>query len=144
MDDPRVQAPAGFVPAVAMMMAVAGDMAKPVGADNPLPTRRLTAPASVAALTGEALASGTFGPFAPELGRPVTITLAGNWSGTVSLLRSIDDGATKLPLTFIDGSPKATWTANVNAPAHEEYVAAARLYLDFQRTGGTLLYRMEQ
>lgn len=144
MDDPVVQTPAGYVPAVAISYGADGATAVPVDANNPLPMRRVTGPALAASLAGSAGATAAFGPFTPELGRPIVVTLSGNWTGTVTLLRSVDGGATRLPLTFVDGSPKGVWTANVNTAVAEESVAGATYYLDFQRSGGTLAYRMEQ
>lgn len=80
----------------------------------------------------------------PVLDRPIWLTLKGSWAGNVTLLRSTDGGATKLPLTFGDGSPKPTWSGNMQAPVAEESVSAATYYLSFVRTSGTLEYRMEQ
>ncbi len=60
------------------------------------------------------------------------------------LLRSVDGGVTRTPLTYADGSLRGVWSGNVNAPVHEESVADAALYLDFAHAGGTLAYRMER
>ena len=74
----------------------------------------------------------------------ITVTLAGEWRGTVSVLRSSDGGATRQPLTFVDGSAKGVWSGNVNTAIGEESVAGARYYLQFARVSGTLSFRVEQ
>lgn len=50
-------------------------------------------------ITGTSTTAAIVGPFTPQLGRPITVALAGTWSGTAQLLRSTDGGTTKLPLT---------------------------------------------
>ena len=101
-------------------------------------------PATSAALAGTATVSGALGPFTPELGRPIWVTLSGVWAGTVQLLRSTDGGATKLPITYPDGSARASWTGAVNAPVAEETCAGATYFLQFTRTSGTLTYEVRQ
>jgi hypothetical protein len=140
----KIQSPAGFVPQQAVSFGTAGGEAVAVDAAHPLPITPVQAQAASVSLAGSTAASGGFGPFAPDPARAIWVTLAGSWTGTVRLLRSIDGGATRLPLTYGDGSPKARFTANVQAPVAEESVAAARYWLDVQLTGGTLAYRVEQ
>ena len=95
-----------------------------------------------AILTGTS-SGGLIGPFKPVLDRPIWLTLDGAWSGTVTLLRSTDGGASKLPVTYGDGSAKPTWSGNMQAPVGEESVSAAAYFLDFAGTG-TLKYKLEQ
>lgn len=144
MDEVQVEAPGGFVPQIALTFGARDGVAVAVDRANPLPTRAVTAAAGSVPLAGASAESGMFGPFAPDLSRAIVVTLAGEWSGTVTLLRSSDNGATRRPLTFIDGSPKGVWSGNVNAAIGEESVAGATYYLLFARTAGTLSYRVEQ
>lgn len=106
--------------------------------------RSFVVPAATTALDDTLSATGQSDAFVPELGRPIVLTLSGSWEGTVRLLRSTDEGATCLPLTYSNGMPKAVWTGNMNAPVVEETVAGASYYLDFVRTSGTLSFRLEQ
>lgn len=141
-----VQAPGGYVPLASISFGSTGSDAVPVDAAHPLPvaTRPGQAAAASAPLSGVTAASTVAGPFVPELGRPVWVTLNGTWAGTASVRRSIDGGATRLSLTFVDGSPKAVWSGNVNAAIGEESVAGAQLFLEIALTSGTLTYRVEQ
>ena len=140
----RIQAPAGFVPEHALAFAAPDGTATAVGRDTPLPVAATLAAAGVAPLAGTAAASATVGPFVPQLGRPIWVSLSGTWSGSAQLLRSTDGGATRLPLSYADGAPKAVFGGNMNAPVAEETVAAASYYLAVTLTGGAVSYRVEQ
>lgn len=144
MNDVQVEAPGGFVPQIALTFGARDGAAVAVDRGNPLPTRVLTGAAGSVPLAGLMAEGGTAGPFVPELARAIVVTLWGEWSGAVTLLRSSDNGATRRPLTFVDGSPKGQWSGNVNVAIGEESVAGASYYLQFTRTAGTLGYRMEQ
>lgn len=139
-----VLAPANFVAQHALAYGAPGEVATSVDAAHPLPVASALGAASSAALAGSASASGAIGPFAPQLGRPVWLTLSGTWSGSVRLLRSVDGGATRLPLSYPDGSARGQFTGNVQLPVAEETVAAATYYLDATIASGTLAYRVEQ
>ena len=134
-----MQSLAGFIDS-STRQQVAVETGKPL----PVASRPDQRAAASAALAGATSASAVAGPFSPELGRPVWVTLSGTWAGTVTVKRSTDAGATKLALTFIDGSPKGVWSANINAAIGEESVAGAQLFLDIALTSGTLSYRVEQ
>lgn len=97
--NPIIHAPAGYVPEHALAFSASDGTAVVVDADNPLPTAATLGAATSTAMTGALSATGTAGPFAPNLGRAIWLSLAGNWTGAVQLLRSMDGGATKLPLT---------------------------------------------
>jgi hypothetical protein len=144
MDDVQVEAPGGFVPQIALTFGARDGAAVAVDPGNPLPTRVLTGAAGSVPLLGTLAESGSAGPFVPELARAIVVTLSGEWSGVATLLRSSDGGATRRPLTFIDGSAKGVWNGNVNAAIGEESVAGASYYLQFVRTAGTLAFRVEQ
>lgn len=144
MSPANVETPAGFAPAVAVAFGAGGAPATMVNASNPLPVTAAVGTASSTPLSGTISASGTVGPFAPQLSRPIWLTLSGSWAGSVQILRSTDGGATTLPLTYGDGTAKPALLSNFNAVAAEETVAAATYYLQFTRTSGTLQYRMEQ
>lgn len=146
MQDLDIAAPAGYVPAVTIGIGQVGGDFVPIDAANPLPVhaRASQSAATSTALVGQTSVSGVIGPFHPELGRAIWCTLSGNWSGSVFISRSRDGGSTRQPLTYIDGSAKGPWTANVNCPIGEESVGAAQWFLEFTRSTGTLDYRLEQ
>lgn len=137
-----LKTPAGYVPQMAIAIANPSGDAELVSAINPMPMQEQPFTA-VPALTGTLSASGQVGPFAPRAGRAVVLTLSGTWTGTVRLLRSVDGGTTKLPLTAM-GKPYGNYTANICEPVWEESEAAAVLYLDATITSGSLTYRMGQ
>ena len=94
-------------------------------------------------LAGSSSASGSFGPFVPELGRPIRLTTAGTWTGSVQLLRSTDGGTTRLPLTA-GGQGWGSYTANANEAVTEESESGATYYLGVTLSSGTISYRMAQ
>ena len=133
----EVEIPAGFVPQYALAFGAVDGPAVAVHADNPLPVRTVRTAAIAQALAGSMTASGVVGPFVPELDRPIWVSLSGNWSGAAQLLRSVDEGATKLPLT-IAGEPWARFTANANEAVTEESEAGGVYYLAVTLQSGTL------
>ncbi|MBC2664447.1 hypothetical protein H7F51_02820 [Novosphingobium flavum] len=137
-----LKTPAGYVPQMAIAIANSSGDAELVNAGNPMPIQEQPF-AAAPALTGTLSASGQAGPFAPRAGRAVILTLSGTWTGTARLLRSVDGGTTKLPLTAM-GKPYGSFTANVCEPVWEESEAAALLYLDVSLASGALAYRMGQ
>ena len=143
MSDPVIAAPGGFVPAQAMMFGTMNAEPVAVDASHPLPVIDVTAAASSTPLAGTAAASMTAGPFAPQLGRSIWLSLAGSWSGSATLLRSTDGGATRLPLT-VAGEPWGSFTANANEVVVEESDAAATYYLALTVASGTIAYRVAQ
>jgi hypothetical protein len=94
-------------------------------------------------LAGSASTTALVGPFVPVAGQPVVISLSGTWSGTVALLRSVDGGATRLPVTLA-GRSWGQYTANACEPFWEEAEGAASLYLDIALQSGTVVYRLAQ
>lgn len=141
---PTILAPAGYVPEQAIAFKTRDGGATVVDPANPLPTMLALSASAAIALAGSASASGTIGPFAPDLGRPIWLTLSGTWTGNVRLLRSTDGGTTKLPLTFSDGSVKPGWTGAMQAAIAEETVATATYWLAITLSAGSVSYRMEQ
>ncbi|MDB5682576.1 MAG: hypothetical protein JWM38_1883 [Sphingomonas bacterium] len=138
-----IETPAGFVPAHALTFGQAGADARFVHAGDPLPVRTETPAASSAPLVGSTSATAVAGPFVPDPGRPIRLTLTGTWSGSVAVQRSIDGGATKLPLTLA-GTAWATFTANANEEVAQEYEGGATYYLAITLSSGTLTYRVAQ
>lgn len=139
----EVEIPAGFVPQYAMAFGAVDAPAVAVHDGNPLPVRLLKKPAASVPLAGALGASGLAGPFVPEMDRPIWTTLSGDWSGTVDLLRSVDGGVTKFPLT-VGGARWGRFTANANEAVAEESEVGASYYLLATLTGGTLTYRVSQ
>jgi hypothetical protein len=144
MSTPRIQAPAPYVPQVAVTYGPIGGDALAVDLGSPLPTRSVRVAAVSEPLVGTATTSGTAGPFVPELGRPIWVTLGSGWTGSVQLLRSTDGGATRLAITTGDGTPKGVWSVPVNAAVTEESVAAASYWLSLTLTAGTLAFEVRQ
>jgi hypothetical protein len=138
-----ILAPAGYVPEHAVAFGSQGGPATPVDLANPLPVALTLATAVSAALSGSATTSASVGPFIPQLGRAIWITLAGTWTGSVQVMRSNDGGATLLPLTA-GGAPWGGFTTNCNEPVAEETVAAATYYLAIAIASGTVSYRIAQ
>ena len=89
-----IEDPARFVPLVALSFGSEGAPAVLVDGDHPLPTVALTQSASSTPLAGDATASGTFGPFVPDPGVPIWLSLSGSWTGIAQVLRSVDGGIT--------------------------------------------------
>lgn len=139
----EIDAPAGYVPQVALSFGADGAAATAVDLTSPLPVSSTLRPATSGALAGTATGVLLAGPFAPELGRAIVLTLQGNWTGLVRLLRSTDAGATRNPLTAA-GQPWAQFSANCNEAVAEESVAGATYYLDLAVASGSLTYRLEQ
>jgi hypothetical protein len=138
-----VRAPAGYAPVQAIAFGTRDGPAVAVDTANPLPiAARLTA-AAATPLAGTASASATVGPFAPDLGRAIWLTLTGTWTGTCQLLRSTDGGATLVPLT-VAGQAWASFTANCCEAVGEESVAGAAYYLQIALTSGGVSYRVAQ
>lgn len=136
-----IQSPSGYAVSQAVAFADADGSARLVSIAAPLPVTlgvQTTAP-----LAGSAVVSGAVGPYQPVIGRPVMLALSGSWSGTVRLLRSTDQGATRLPLTAA-GSPWGQFTANCCEAVWQEADATAQLYLDIALASGSLTYRLAQ
>lgn len=142
--DPLVEAPAGYLTGHAMAFVDASGRGELVSATEPLPVTMASGAATSTPLAGSAVASATLGPFVSQLARPIWVTLSGVWAGNVQLLRSTDGGATKLALTYPDGSARASWTAAVNAPVAEDACAGVSYWLQFTRASGTLVYEVRQ
>jgi hypothetical protein len=138
---PSISVPAGFAPAYAVgYSGLDGSLALASHA-APLPVA-IAGPAP-APLVGEATASTIAGPFMASPGRTIIVTLAGEWSGTVRLLRSIDGGATQVPLR-VGGAPWGEFTEPGCEQAWSETEDGATFYLDVAVASGTVSYRVSQ
>lgn len=94
-------------------------------------------------IVGAAKGSETVGPLDPFTLVDVHLTLNGGWTGTVSLMRSLDGGATLIAPMPDDLRP-VTFTENYDGPVWTEDEAAATLYLVFAVTSGSVSYSLEQ
>lgn len=141
--DPPVALPAGYVTGQAIAYVTPGDHAVLVSTAAPLPVAVTRLAATAAALAGSTAVSATLGPFTPELGRAIWLTLSGSWTGSAQLLRSVDGGTSKLPLTAL-GQPWGAFTGNANEAIIEESCAGVTYYLAVTLTAGTLFYRVAQ
>jgi hypothetical protein len=138
----RSSAPGGYVPEVAVTFGGRTGDAQAVDAATPLPVSNVLAPAAAVPLSGIATASGGFGPFVPDLGRPIWVRLWGSWSGRVTVQRSTDGGQVRAALTA-GGAAWGVFTANVQEIVGEESVAGATWWLAFEGTG-TLGFEVRQ
>lgn len=138
----NVLSPAGYTPTVAVSFSDGASGAQIVTSGTPLPVTAVV-PSKPVPLTGTTASSAQIGPFVPTAGCPIVVTLSGTWAGTVTLLRSVDGGATRLPVT-IGGRAWAQYSANVCEPAWEEPEASASLYLDVALQSGAVTYRIAQ
>lgn len=136
-------------PPTAMQMGAVDPTGKLKGARLDANGNILTAsvPAQQAAtsspLSGSATGTANIGPFTPQLGRPINLTLSGTWSGSAQLMRSVDGGTVKTGLT-VGGTSWGSFTANANEPVWTESEAGATFYLAVSITSGTLTYRIAQ
>ena len=137
-----IEAPGGFAPVFALGSDDGSGQLALVSHGAPLPTVAL-APTAPAPLIGNASNAMVAGPFEPTPLAPVFLTLTGEWTGMVRILRSIDGGATRHPLT-IAGSEWAVFYSNACEPVWQEGERGALLYLDIAPTSGTLTYRIAQ
>lgn len=146
MPDIPISYPGRFAPGFALAYADAAGAALQVSSTTPLPVAVVsggTTATPPAPLTGTTAVSLTAGPFAPLAGRPLVLSLTGTWTGTVKLLRSIDGGTTRLPLT-LGGSAYGTYSVNICEPVWEENEAAATFYLQLAPASGAIIYRLAQ
>lgn len=141
MISPSISVPAGFAPAYALGYADAGGQLALVSDATPLPVA--TAAPAPAPLTGQSAASEVVGPFEPTPGRAIVVTLDGEFDGTVRLLRSTDDGLTKVPLR-VGGSAWAEYTGPGCEQAWSETEEGTSFYLDIALASGTVAYRVSQ
>lgn len=145
----KVITPAGYITPHALAYTDANGTAQIVSQTQPLPINAVgTLPVQVvasttAALAGTATVSKTVGPYTPLVGRSVMLSLSGTWSGSVSLVRSTDGGATMLPVT-IGGAPWAVFSVNCCEPVWDESDATSLLYLQIVVTAGSVTYRLAQ
>lgn len=140
---PPISVPAGFAPAYALGFSDAESRLSIVSHDAPLPVS-LTGQLSTLPdpLSGETSASTLAGPFLPNPGAPIVVTLSGVWTGTVQVLRSIGSGPL-LPLR-IGGITWGTFHEQGCEQIWIETEQGAAFHLDIALTSGTLSYRMAQ
>lgn len=136
-----ITTPAGFAPAYAVGYSDPNGQLALVSDAAPLPVAT-SAPAPVA-LAGDAAVSLVAGPFEATAGRTILVTLDGQWTGTVRLLRSTDGGATKIPLR-VGGAAWGEYTESGCEQAWTETEEGVSFYLDIALTSGTLAYRVSQ
>ena len=95
--------PAGYVTQHAIAVSDGSGAASAVHAGNPLPVSLTPREAPTPSpLIGETSDGGVFGPFAPLPGRPIWLTLAGSWSGVVTVQRSSDGIGERNALNIAD------------------------------------------
>ena len=143
MSEPvQIQTPGGYAPAFAMGMDDETGHLSLVARGRPLPVEQQL-PQAPEPLAGEARGDFVAGPFTPAPLSPVYCTLAGDWQGSVRILRSVDEGATFHYLTLA-GSAWGTYAGNICEPVWQESEAGASLWLQCKITGGDLNFRLAQ
>ncbi|WP_336978302.1 hypothetical protein [Altererythrobacter fulvus] len=143
MTELPIVAPARYFPVTAIAFGMPGGDGVTVDADHPLPMELAPAPSGVVPLAGSVSSSTVLGPFTPRLGRPIWLSLSGNWTGSAAFKRSPDGGATRLPLTA-GGAPWGIFNGNACEQVVEETEAGATYFLDVSLLSGTLTYRVSQ
>lgn len=83
------------------------------------------------------------GPFRAVENDPIMFTRTGGGTGRTQLLRSIDGGVTKLPLTA-GGEAWGVFTADCNEPVWEESEVGASFYVQATGITGTVKIRVTQ
>ncbi|QQN72992.1 hypothetical protein [Croceicoccus sp. YJ47] len=153
MDDPvKIKMPASYAGAQAIGFSDTEGYISLINPQNPLPvviaggglapspTGSVPAPPALRGETAQSMQSASFEP-APD--RPVVLTLSGEWTGSVTIRRSGDGGATFHNLTA-GGSSWGVYTANACEPFWQEPVSGAQLALFIQIDSGTLSYEVAQ
>ena len=132
------------IPRAVAYADVEGSMLQ-VSSAAPLPVAVLSGGGTTATtpLVGTASTTSVVGPYQPAIGRAVMLLLTGTWSGTVKLVRSVDGGTTKQPLT-INGSTWGQFTTNCCEAVWDESESAARFFLDITLASGSVTYRVAQ
>lgn len=146
---PALIAPtAGAAQTLPVVCNTAGTICTPatpiVNPDGTNITGGTVSPAKSIALVATVATTTTLGPFTPQLGREIWLTVSGTWTGSLQLVRSRDGGTTRLPLTYSDGTAKPNLTTNVNSIIGVETVSGATYYLIVTITTGTAAVRLEQ
>ena len=141
MTSTTISVPAGFAPAYAVGFAGTGGGLALVSSTDPLPVV-ISAPAP-APLIGQSATPTVVGPFNATVGRAIVVALAGEWTGTVRLLRSTDGGTTRLPLR-VAGGAWAEYAASGCEQAWSETEEGASFYLDIALESGSVAYRVSQ
>lgn len=142
MNTSRLSTPAGYVPLYGVGFVHPDGDVNAVSTVNPMPVATVAPDTATApALVGDAVGDTLEGPFAPIVGVPCTLVLAGVWTGTATVMRSTDGGATIHPLTAA-GQPWGRFSANACEQVWQEDDDSARLYLSIKLASGQLSYRL--
>jgi hypothetical protein len=135
-------APACYTPVFAVTYADGDSGTQVVSSSRPLPVAPIVVDKPLA-MSGNVTESGQLGPLTVLPRLPVMLMLAGTWTGTVTLLRSFDGGATRGRLTAL-GQAYGQFSTNICEPVWEEAEDGVTLYLDIALQSGSLTYRMGQ
>lgn len=140
-----IQNPTGYAIPRAIAYADTDGSMLQVSSAAPLPVAILTSGGSTATtpLAGTAATTSVVGPYQPAIGRAVMLLLTGTWTGTVKVMRSVDGGTTRQPLT-VNGTTWGQFNANCCEAVWDESESTARFYLDITLASGTVTYRVAQ
>ena len=138
-----IQNPTGYAVPRAIAYADTDGSMLQVSNSAPLPVAVSSAAAATTPLSGTASTTSLVGPYQPAIGRAVMLLLTGTWTGMVKVVRSVDGGTTKQPLT-INGAAWGQFTANCCEAVWDESEGAARFYLDITLSSGSVTYRVAQ
>ena len=141
----EIRLPAGYAPAFADGISDQSGNFMAVDETTRLPVivQKKSPSASAALVAGCTRNSTAIGPITVAQELPIVVALTGTWSGEVRLLRSTDEGGTRLPLT-VAGNPWAVFAGNVCEQAWVETEKGVKFYLDITVANGTVQYRVSQ
>lgn len=132
------------IPAGANIIGKVGIDQTTAGTTNGVVTVGAKYAASGTTTTTASLTSATCSAsFTPLAGRPFNVSISGTWVATVTLKRSFDAGATKLPLT-VGGSPLAQWSGPASEVEEESEFGVAYYACADSYTSGTITVRLSQ
>lgn len=116
-----------------------------IGPGNPLVIADGPLAAAVSAPLSGTATSGTtiVGPFAPQLGRDLRITLRGTWTGTFAVGTSVDACVTVSPLT-IGGMTWGSFSGNANEVVDRPTLAGVVYCATATVSSGSLSYGVRQ
>lgn len=125
-------------------VSICKDVYTSVSSDTPIPMIFRTAPSGLTPVSGSSSGTGNSPALSTKADYNLYLTLSGTWSGTVTLMRSIDNGATWNPVTG-HGSPSlGQFTQNCDEAITMVKTAGVRYRLQFNITSGTVVYRLAQ
>lgn len=142
MNRPPITNPAAYVAPIAVAFGDLDNNALTVTAETPLPVSIRAEAATTAPLNGTLSEDEASGAFAATSGRPIWLTLSGEWSGQAKLQRSAD-GITWRDITLA-GEPWGQFSRNICEQIITESEGGTYYRLTAQILSGTIAFRIAQ